>query len=554
MGYNDISNLVSSTFFCMHWNLYTKLGLSFVVLALVVGGWWYYSGDEDQLAGVAITEATASDIKQVLSETGSVEAKRDAVLSFGASGQVESIQATSGASVEAGAVIASLNTDAVQANLRQAEANLSQQQARLQELRASSPEEREQANQANIQSASTSLAAAQRNLRQVRSRQNDLVRSARDNLYTSNLQAYLSQGSTIVGDDFTAPTVTGTYNGTTSGSYRISMFQSQADSGWSFRSEGLGDGIRGSVSTVEPQFIGRGLFLTFPENFASSRSIEWTIPVPNDRAQGYTDLKNALENAKQNRESALEEARSRVEEAQAALAQARSKANLADAESTVNKIASQQAAVDAAQARVQEVQARINDHTITAPFAGVITDVTPSVGERVSAGTQIAGIVSEGSYEVDVKIPEVDTGQLDTTDTAEVTFDALPKTQQQGSVISIAPTAETVEGVKTIEVTLALQDANPNIRPGLSADVDITTAEKADVVTIPERSVFVEAGEEFVYVPDADGSFRRKSIETGLEGSNGNVEILSGLSAGGEIVGYLTQEQRDIIESNLSGQ
>ena len=145
----------------------------------------------------------------------------------------------------------------------------------------------------------------------------------------------------------------------------------------------------------------------------------------------------------------------------------------------------------------------------------------------------------------------MDTDRLDTSDSATVSFDALPQETQAAQVDEIARTANTVEGVRTIEVTLFLPDTNIGIRPGLSADVDITTATRNGVVTVPDRAVFTDSTGEFVYIPAEDNTVKRQRVETGLEGSAGRVEIVSGLSAGDQIVGYVTQEQKDLIESNV---
>jgi RND family efflux transporter MFP subunit len=542
---------VHNNCFFMFGKFSVKFGLALLLLSLAFVGWWYFSDGGDELKDLAITEAKQSNVKQVLSETGVVEANRDASLSFGVRGQIESINATSGTAVDAGELIAQLDTDGAQADLKGAQANLEQQQARLAELRARSPADRQEANQANIRAASASLAVAEDNLQRVREQQNELVRSARENLYTTKLRAYLAEGSDVSGDNFTPPTITGTYNGTTSGSFRLSMFKSGSDSGWSYRSNGLGDGEVGSVSTVQPQPIGRGLYIEFPDNFAASRKIEWRIPVPNNRAEGYAGLKSAVEKTKEQRKSALETARGKVVNAQAALDQAKSQAKLTDAQSTENKITAQVAAVEAAEAQVAKAQSSLDDHRITAPFSGVVTDIFPSEGERVAGNESVARLVSTGSYEVVVDIPEVDTDRLDTSDSATVSFDALPQQTQTAQVDEIARTANTVEGVRTIEVTLFLPDTNIGIRPGLSADVDITTATRNGVVTVPDRAVFTDSAGEFVYIPAEDNTVKRQRVETGLEGSAGRVEIVSGLSAGDQIVSYVTQEQKDLIESNV---
>jgi multidrug efflux pump subunit AcrA (membrane-fusion protein) len=72
-----------------------------------------------------------------------------------------------------------------------------------------------------------------------------------------------------------------------------------------------------------------------------------------------------------------------------------------------------------------------------------------------------------------------------------------------------------------------------DLKSGMTANVSIIAAEHKDVLAVPTRAVNYDQGRAYVLVVSADGkTTEERSVQVGLEGSNGLVEILSGLQAG----------------------
>jgi multidrug efflux pump subunit AcrA (membrane-fusion protein) len=108
-----------------------------------------------------------------------------------------------------------------------------------------------------------------------------------------------------------------------------------------------------------------------------------------------------------------------------------------------------------------------------------------------------------------------------------------------GTVVAIAPTASTSGGsssVVTYDVTIALTNPPTQVKPGMSADVSVTTAAASDVVAVPSVALSGSAASGYtVGVLAADGSVAQRAVEVGLVTSTW-AEIRSGLSEGDRVV------------------
>ena len=71
----------------------------------------------------------------------------------------------------------------------------------------------------------------------------------------------------------------------------------------------------------------------------------------------------------------------------------------------------------------------------------------------------------------------------------------------------------------------------------MTANIDILTEEKKDVLAIPQRAVKAKNGGKYVDVLESDGkTVTAVQVEAGLKGSDGNIEIISGITEGQSVV------------------
>ena len=157
-------------------------------------------------------------------------------------------------------------------------------------------------------------------------------------------------------------------------------------------------------------------------------------------------------------------------------------------------------ALAAAEARVAAAKATINLGYIKAPFAGIVSDAFPSIGDLVSGGELAFTLHDISSLLVDVEVSEIDINRVAIGQTAHITFDSVPEKEYMGEVISVALAGTVVEGAVNFRVAVELLDANELVRPGMTAAVNIIVTELENVLVIPNRAVRVLDGERVVYV------------------------------------------------------
>lgn len=187
-------------------------------------------------------------------------------------------------------------------------------------------------------------------------------------------------------------------------------------------------------------------------------------------------------------------------------------------------------------ALAQRSEVQLSLYSIRAPFTGTITSVTTEVGEYATPGTSAITIATVQNLEIKADVTENDATKLEVGMDSSVTFDALPDQTWAAHVVSINPAATVIEGVPTYETTLQLDTTTSNLRAGLTANIDVHARKKDDVITIPRRAITEQGGKQYVQIIGTDGFQATREVHTGLVGSNGSIEITSGLGEGEAIV------------------
>ncbi len=475
-----------------------------VVVILVIVWYVFLRSSEADFESEIVRHTTVSE---VVSGTGVVAVDEDVTLSFEVSGTVSQVAVREGELVSPGLTLASLDRIAKETDLVNAQAALRAQEARLAEMRAGSSVIQERAASTRLQVAETAL------------------ESARQTLLTSDLEAYFV-GNSYENDDwtFTPPTVSGSYKAIDEGEYHISLYKSSASSGYSFSYSGLESG-NGEVSTSSPQALGtKGLYLQFPEDFVRGRDIDWLVEIPNTRSSSYVANRRAYEQALAVRDQA---------EADRALSLEGSSSE---------QIATQEALVAQARAVVRSAQIALSRLTIVAPFGGVVRSVSVSVGEAVLPGAPAISLISDKDYHVVLYIPEADIANVNVGDQALATFAAFPDKNFVLRVAYVSPVAEVRDGITVFKTKLYFVDESSVIKVGMSADVDISSESRDGVLAVPGRAIIRSEGRTFVRLI-SDDKVREQEVELGLRGSDGRVEITSGLHDGDTVITFIKDEE-----------
>lgn len=197
-------------------------------------------------------------------------------------------------------------------------------------------------------------------------------------------------------------------------------------------------------------------------------------------------------------------------------------------------------ALTAARERVEQRSVEGNDLDIKAPFDGMITErfaepgayVTPTTTASTNAGASSSSIVelSEG-LEVAAKVPESDIGRIRVGQEAVVRVDAYPDQRFAARVRDIAPRAEKTDNVISFEVELSLIDPSPNLRIGMTVDVDFQTGRTAPSTLVPTVAIVTENGKPGVLLVGDNNEPTFQPVELGAS-SGSKSAILSGVSPG----------------------
>ena len=206
-----------------------------------------------------------------------------------------------------------------------------------------------------------------------------------------------------------------------------------------------------------------------------------------------------------------------------------------------------QAALAAAQARIQEAQASLEaahatleKTVITAPFDGVVLDVTTEVGEWISPSPPgvpippVLDLIDPEALYLSAPIDEADVARLRTGLPVRITLDAFRGKSFKGKLTYISSFVETrQEQNRTLRVEAEFEETQlpPNLLPGLSADIEIILDARESVLRIPTYALL----ENNRVLAVENGRLVERKVTTGLHNWS-FTEITSGLSAGESVV------------------
>jgi HlyD family secretion protein len=131
---------------------------------------------------------------------------------------------------------------------------------------------------------------------------------------------------------------------------------------------------------------------------------------------------------------------------------------------------------------------------LRAPADGTITAVDVKLGELVTAQKPVITLQDVSSVYIEANINESDITRVALGQKVMVTFDAFgPEQVFPATISSIDPSSTTVSGVVNYKIKATLDDST-QVLPGMTANMTITTGEKADVVFIPKAALRGDPG------------------------------------------------------------
>jgi HlyD family secretion protein len=220
-----------------------------------------------------------------------------------------------------------------------------------------------------------------------------------------------------------------------------------------------------------------------------------------------------------------------------------------------SQLALDEADIQSAEARVREAEVSLAYTDIVSPVDGTVVARNVDVGQTVAASFQTPTLflVAEDltKMQVNASVSESDIGTVATGQDAAFSVDAFPADTFRGSVAQVRNAPITVLNVVTYDVIIGVDNTDLRLRPGMTANVTITTAHRDDVLRVPTRALRFRPPDVAadgavaaaparqpgarVWVLDASRAPEERAVETGIADDQ-FTEIRSGLDEGARVI------------------
>jgi len=179
-----------------------------------------------------------------------------------------------------------------------------------------------------------------------------------------------------------------------------------------------------------------------------------------------------------------------------------------------------------------DVIAKLTNKNITAPFSGILGKRGISGSSLGSENTIILTLDDSKKVLCDLKIPEVYAAVLKKDLNLNAKFSAYKNKIYKGKVESVASRIDAQ--TRSILARAKINNENSEIIPGSLLEIEIFYNEK-NALSIPDTSVMYEGSKKFIYKIVGENIVKKTEVETGIR-NMGNLEVLSGLTAGEKII------------------
>jgi HlyD family secretion protein len=212
----------------------------------------------------------------------------------------------------------------------------------------------------------------------------------------------------------------------------------------------------------------------------------------------------------------------------------------AEAELERVKAGPRQADIDRAQLAVEQAQLKLDEAAtahqrmrLVAPFEGIVSRVYVEAGSMGAPGVPVIELTNVASLHMRAEVDEVDIRQIAVGMPARVQLDALPNTLLDGTIDQIAVLGRDKEGIVSYDVKVVLNNIDPRVRHGMTAEAAVVVQEQQDVLVVPNQFIRLDRrnNQAFVNVQREDGTQEEIEIQLGLQGQDSS-EVVSGLSEG----------------------
>lgn len=175
----------------------------------------------------------------------------------------------------------------------------------------------------------------------------------------------------------------------------------------------------------------------------------------------------------------------------------------------------------------------MSNYVVTSPISGYVTSVSVDVGGLASPGVPAATIANIDKLEIDTSISESIINKIKVGDKVNVVVSSVSDTPFTGTVTALSPAPAT--GSLTYPMKVTLDNETAAVKPGMFAEVVITSDKVDGVIALPSKAVLIKSGKTVVATIEGGKKVVFKDVVVGVD--NGTLtEIKSGVKAGDTVV------------------
>lgn len=212
-----------------------------------------------------------------------------------------------------------------------------------------------------------------------------------------------------------------------------------------------------------------------------------------------------------------------------------------DYDNSVAQLALEQAQVKQAQASLNSAQTELSYTEIKAPVDGIVISKSVEVGQTVAASFETPEIFSVAEdltkMQIEASVVEADIAKVKEGQQVRFTVDSYADDYFYGTVTQVRNEAITTSNVVTYTVVIGIDNTDLKLKPGMTANVEIITAEEKNVMLVPNQALRF-------YIDDSDKAKRYKDRGVWII-KNGRPERVT------VKIGVSDDDNTQILESSL---
>ncbi len=570
-----------------------KIIWTIIILLIISGGAYYKLKPKNNASNISTATVSEQNLEQTVLTTGQVVSETNLNLSFQTGGVVEQVIVNTGSQVKAGDTLAILSQANARASLTSASGQLASANANYRKVVAGATPEQVNVSQKSVDSARVAytnslsqLANLQistaATINQAQATLDDLQSptSTSDNKRSAILVVIANQLTAVksdldkenqilddnnLKDSFGAMDFTSVLNFKSANS-QVQALLNKANASLAtaqaYKSDAnIYQAVNDALAALNQNIVALNYCYTALQNSVVSSKLSQAqldsykstinsyissensgLTAVKSSRQALTDALTAATNAVTNSklsatqqitsaQSQINSAKATLQQSEASLAQLKAHAQPADIDAARAMLLSAQGSVEAA-------QSNLSNTVLKAPADGTITQINTKVGQQATAMQAVIILQNINALHTEAYVSEANVASLQLGQSVDYTFDALgPDKHFEGKILTIDPASTVISGVVNYLVKASLPNI-PEVKPGMTVNMTVLVATRTNALAVPSTAIINQGTEQYVRVIDNETTktYHQVTVKTGLLADGGQVEILSGLSAGQEVV------------------